>query len=73
MNNPDYSKCDNVAFDEFLHVVIRHKSADDLLDVPGVYELVAEHFNNEILDLWSSSNPDLAFPDDDDAEEDNGQ
>lgn len=30
-------------------------SASDLLDIPGVYEIISEHFNNDVIEWWRDS------------------
>jgi hypothetical protein len=37
-------------FDEKLREIIDHGPASSLLSVPGVYELLSEHHNNQVLD-----------------------
>ena len=36
-----------------------------ILSVPGVYEILAEEWNNDVLDTWVELNPELAYPDED--------
>lgn len=36
-------------FDEELREILEGEHAPDLLSIPGIYEILAEHFNNEIL------------------------
>lgn len=43
------------------------ENAHTLLSVPGVYEAVSEHFNNEVLDLWAEGRKSLTCPEDEDA------
>jgi len=37
-------------FDSKLTEILGRQTADRLLAVPGIYEVVSEHFNNEVLD-----------------------
>lgn len=40
-------------FDEILCDIVNEEPASRLLFmVPGVYALVAEHYNNDVLDRW---------------------
>jgi hypothetical protein len=40
-------------FDELLtDVVLADVSVSNLLDIPGVYEIVSEFFNNDVLAAW---------------------
>jgi len=40
----------NEDFDRVLGEIMDEGKASDLLAVPGVYEVVSDHFNNEVLD-----------------------
>jgi len=54
MENKKMSKYDKMTqqeFDDILEDLVR-KNAANLLNIPGVYEAVAEHFNNEVLETW---------------------
>lgn len=51
-NRLAYQTATSDEVDEALHRVVY---GHDLLDVPGVYELVKEHFNNETLDRLSET------------------
>ena len=35
-----------------VEVVGREKSGTALLSIPGIYEILSEYFNNEVLDRW---------------------
>ena len=37
------------AFDEKLAEIIDEQPASNLLSLPGVYEILSEHFNNDVL------------------------
>jgi hypothetical protein len=39
-------------FDACLHDILTKYDANDMLRIPGVYELVSEEYNNEVLALW---------------------
>ena len=36
-------------FDETLQDILSEMKGSSLLDIPGVYEVVSEHFNNEVI------------------------
>jgi hypothetical protein len=56
-SNP-YEKMTDEEFDEILADIAFP------MDVPGVYELVREHYNNAVLDEWLSNQPDEEEDDD---------
>jgi hypothetical protein len=39
-------------FDELLAEILDEEKASALLTIPGVYEAVSEHFNNDVLKRW---------------------
>lgn len=45
-----------VEFDLILVELVRDIDPVTLLRVPGVYEALAEHFNNEVLERWKKDN-----------------
>jgi hypothetical protein len=53
---PKYEKMTQEEFDEILRSLVVD-NAWDLLSIPGVYEAVSEHFNNEILEIWEKKQP----------------
>lgn len=60
---PDYSKMTTEEFDHCLQrLIVEVSSSGELLSIPGIYEVLSEHFNNEVLDLWARENPILAEP-----------
>ncbi len=54
----DYSDMTTDDFDQYLEKVLENVTASPLLQVPGVYELVTEHYNNDVLDLWAEDQED---------------
>jgi len=48
----DYNEMTQQDFDEILLSLVGEMYAGDILYMPGVYEIVAEELNNEVLDLW---------------------
>jgi len=39
-------------FDEILIRLVDEHSASNLLTIPGVYEIVAEYMNNDVIQVW---------------------
>jgi hypothetical protein len=58
----DYAKMTQEEFSDYLHTMVYEKGTDWLLSLPGVYEVVSEALNNEVLDRWVSYNPEKAYP-----------
>ena len=52
----DYDLCTDAEFDNILGELMNRNPATALLSVPGVYEAVREHFNNDVLDVWAKRN-----------------
>ena len=50
----DYAKLTNDEFGRYLSDIIDESPASHLLSIPGIYEILAEEFNNEILTRWES-------------------
>ena len=53
----DYSQMTQDDFDRYLAGILRAMTGEQLLAVPGVSEIVAEHFNNDVLDRWEVDHP----------------
>jgi len=49
----DYSKMTQEDFDNCLRKLLENDHASELLNIPGIYEIVSEHYNNEVLDAWA--------------------
>lgn len=64
---PDYSKMTNEDFDHILAERVGETPGCVLLTLPGVYEALSEHFNNEVLEEWALTHPELAYPESEDA------
>ena len=47
-----YAQLSTERFDEILLELCNDEGAGTLLTIPGVYEIVAEHYNNDVLDRW---------------------
>jgi hypothetical protein len=43
-------------FDRHLAEVIDadNRRPSDLLQIPGVYEVLSEHYNNDVIDAWAA-------------------
>ena len=41
----------NHEFDEILEEIVKEEGGD-ILSIPGVYEVLSEFYNNEVLKLW---------------------
>uniref|UniRef100_A0A6M3M065 Uncharacterized protein n=1 Tax=viral metagenome TaxID=1070528 RepID=A0A6M3M065_9ZZZZ len=50
---------DQMTDDEFYEILadLVVKNSGSLLEIPGVYEVVSEHFNNDVLACWAEANP----------------
>lgn len=44
-------------FDDLVHELACEQGAAYILDIPGVWDLVQDHFNNDALDLWYQRQP----------------
>lgn len=47
-----YAKMTNEEFQEILVEIINENLPSDLLCIPGIYEILSEEFNNDILTRW---------------------
>lgn len=50
-HNLDYNKITTEEFDHALSDILNKMTGEQFMAIPGVYEVVNEHFNNEVLDL----------------------
>jgi hypothetical protein len=48
-------------FDELLLSIVKEETAESLARVPGLYEALADHFHDEVLELWASAREDDAI------------
>ena len=39
-------------FNRLLLEILDTESPQTLISIPGVYELLAEYYNNDVLDMW---------------------
>lgn len=53
-----YGKLTHDDFNAYLGEIIDSTcpKPSKLLQIPGIYETLSEHFNNEVLDRWESDN-----------------
>ena len=51
----NYDKMSQTDFDDILTEMLEGMKASDLLSIPGIYEIVSEEFNNEVLDTWDAT------------------
>lgn len=47
-----YKGLTDTEFDAILEELLGECSPSALLSIPGLYEIVREHFNNDILETW---------------------
>lgn len=47
-----YSKLTQEEFERRLSEMIDRKAASYLLTIPGIYDILSEEYNNDILDEW---------------------
>ena len=48
----DYSKMTQEDFDRILFDILREYNGAQLLNTPGIYEILAEDFNDVVLSYW---------------------
>jgi len=54
----DYSGMTYQDFDRLLLLEVENTSAQELLTIPGIYEVLSEHFNNAVLSSWDEEQED---------------
>lgn len=60
----DYSKLTDEMFDKYLIKILKEESAEEILRIPGAYEVFSEHFNNDVLDMFVDEHPEWAYGED---------
>ena len=64
----DYSKMTDDDFENYLERVINdyygNKAFDMISDFPEIGTLLREGLNNDVLDAWADDNPEKAYPED---------
>ena len=55
----DYSKLTDAEFDRLLSIVIDADNIkpSNLISIQGIYEILREHYNNDVLAKWEAENP----------------
>ena len=48
-------------FDRILTEILEDTRPEAVLTIPGVYEILAEHYNNDILQIWEAEQADPRF------------
>jgi hypothetical protein len=48
----DYRTMTTEEFDDILETLCNEHTGAQLLRIPGVYEILSEHFNNDVLEYW---------------------
>jgi hypothetical protein len=57
----NYDNMTDEDFDSILAEIIGEHTAEQLLAIPGAYEVFSEHFNNEVLSKWESRQPTMLY------------
>lgn len=61
----DYSKMTTQDFDSILEEILAKHTGNQIAAINGdIQVLLAEAFNDDVLDIWASRNPELAHPED---------
>lgn len=55
-----YAKMTQADFNNYLERLLEGMTARELLAIGGIYEIVAEEFNNDVLDAWRADQFDAA-------------
>ena len=53
-NACNFNEMSDKDFDNNLRKCLHERTAEQMLLIPGIYEIVSEHFNNEVLDRWAA-------------------
>lgn len=59
MSENKYSELTDEDFDRILGEVVK-ENAGSLLTIPEAYNVLSEHFNNEVLERWENEHPGLS-------------
>lgn len=51
----DLSEMTEDDFDSNLKVILTRKSVADIIDIPGIQEILADVYNNEVIDMWEEA------------------
>jgi len=52
-----YDKMTTEEFDKYLVGAMEEYTMESILRMPGVYEVLSEYLNNEVLERWEEDNP----------------
>ena len=50
----DYDKMTDADFDRILRDILRAMTGEQLLSISGIYEIVREEYNNDVLTEWEN-------------------
>ena len=50
----EYANISQEKFDEILNILVNKMSPSQILAIPGIYEILSEELNNEVLDYYDS-------------------
>lgn len=59
MTEYDYSKLSDEEFDKILTGLVECMTPAQILAIDGVYELLREELNNEVLTIWEENQEEL--------------
>lgn len=62
MNNADYSQMTNEEFDQILLARAMNAGGAEIFGIEGVYEILSDYWNDEVIEEWAENNPEKAFP-----------
>lgn len=65
----DYGSMTNDEFREILEEFVGEEGVN-ILSIGDVYTILAEHFNNDVLDRWAERNEERAYPPREEEEDD---
>jgi hypothetical protein len=51
---PDYSRMTHDEFVEMVEELLGEMSPGEILQIPGAWEPISEHLNNDALDRWAA-------------------
>lgn len=54
----NHKKITDREFDDILSEILSGMTADELLDLEGIYEIVADYYNDEIINVWEKQHED---------------
>lgn len=65
MATNNYATMSSEDFDRILRELINEQYADlgppcNILSIPGIYEILSEHFNNDVLERWDEQQPEIS-------------